>query len=178
MMPPIESRRLQLGRGPGVDLETALANLPHEQILGNAAALKAAIVAVIAVLPEWQRAAVLTRIDAVATAMRPGHAVQGTGHQNQDDRNYPMQEKVSDRQWFPGDPIPNYCRLEPKGHFRHDMHTRYPCNGHGAVGIATLRGGSLPESGRTAEDRPTPAQAVSVTIRPAASRMPAASKWQ
>ena len=58
-----------------MDRETTLANLLHAQIFGDTAALKAAIVAVIAVLPEWQRVAVLARMDAFARAIPPGRAI-------------------------------------------------------------------------------------------------------
>jgi hypothetical protein len=54
-------------RGPRVDLQLPLADLrQHQEITGDTAALKAAIVAVIAVLPEWQRAAIISRLDAFA----------------------------------------------------------------------------------------------------------------
>ena len=54
-------------RGPRVDLQLPLADLrQHQEITGDTAALKAAIVAVIAVLPEWQRAAIISRLDASA----------------------------------------------------------------------------------------------------------------
>ena len=54
-------------RRPTVDLQLPLADLrQHQEITGDTAALKAAIVAVIAVLPEWQRAAIISRLDASA----------------------------------------------------------------------------------------------------------------
>jgi hypothetical protein len=51
-----------------VNLQLPLADLrQHREITGDMAALKAAIVAVIAALPpEWQRAAIITRMDASA----------------------------------------------------------------------------------------------------------------
>ena len=101
-----------------MDRETTLANLLHAQILGDTAALKAAIVAVIAVLPEWQRVAVLARMDAFARAIPPGRAIQVEG------RQYDRRSQVTD--WLPGDPFPTGpVPPEPPGHFRHDMHTRY-----------------------------------------------------
>jgi len=109
-----------------VDLETTLADLPHAQILGDTAALKAAIVAVIAVLPEWQRAAVLTRMDAFARAMPPGQAVQGERRLVDRSRGQgKKQTQVGD--WLPGDPRPvGPVPPEPPGNFRQDMHTRAP----------------------------------------------------
>ena len=54
-------------RGPTVDLQLPLADLrQHQEITGDTAALKAAIVAVITALPEWQRAAIINRMDALA----------------------------------------------------------------------------------------------------------------
>jgi hypothetical protein len=59
-------------RRPRVDLKLPLADLrQHQEITADTAALKAAIVAVIATLPEWQRAAALTRMDALASGTHP-----------------------------------------------------------------------------------------------------------
>lgn len=55
-----------------MDLKLPLADLQqHREITADTAALRAAIVAVIATLPEWQRAAALTRMDAFASGTDP-----------------------------------------------------------------------------------------------------------
>jgi hypothetical protein len=79
-----------------VNLQLSLADLRQRQeITGDMAALKAAIVAVIAALPEWQRAAIITRMDEFANGVdskNAGSCMTGVEATNQ--RHAPLKRLV------------------------------------------------------------------------------------